>query len=239
MKKKKTTILIASFIVVVLAVLLVFVYFTTNTNWGTLQGKVVDELSQDVVKKLRIVIDGKSDILYISKDYKLTRIPPGKYTFTALAPYYHEIQQEIDIKKGINVFDFTMKGKEIPGLAGIICFSEPTEQGIEVEIRFKNNEGQGISDYPALPLTLEGKLYVRDGDEDNYSRGRKLFDGPMKLFWDPTSYLARNKAVIPWNALDIDTENEKYGLMELILTTPQGTFEDIIENVELTKKEGQ
>jgi len=239
MKKKKTTILISTFILIVLGVLFAFVYFTTRANWGTLQGRVVDEISQDVVKKLHVTIDGKSDILYMSKDFKLTRIPPGKHTFKATAPYYEEIQQEMDIKKGINVLDFTMKGTEIPGLAGIICFSEPTEQGIEVEIRFKNQEGQGISDYPALPLTLEGKLYVRNGDEDNYSRGRKLFDGPMKLFWDPTSYLARNKAIIPCNILEINAENEKYGLMELILTTPQGAFEDVIENVELTKKEGQ
>lgn len=239
MKKKKTTILISTFILIVLGVLFAFVYFTTRANWGTLQGRVVDEISQDVVKKLHVTIDGKSDILYMSKDFKLTRIPPGKHTFKATAPYYEEIQQEMDIKKGINVLDFTMKGTEIPGLAGIICFSEPTEQGIEVEIRFKNHEGQGISDYPALPLTLEGKLYVRNGDEDNYSRGRKLFDGPMKLFWDPTSYLARNKAIIPWNILEINAENEKYGLMELTLTTPQGAFEDVIENVELTKKEGQ
>ena len=239
MKKKKTTILISTFILIALAALLIAVYFSSTTNWGILQGKVVDELSQDVVKKLHITIDGKSDILYMSKDYKITRIPPGKYTFKAEAPYYDGIDREIEVKKGTNVFDFTMKGKEIPGLAGIICFADPTEQGIEVEIRFKNEQGQGISDYPALPLTLEGKLYVREGDENNYSRGRKLFEGPMKLYWDPTSYLARNKAVIPWNTLNINTETEKFGLMELTLTTPQGTFEDIIENVELSKKEDQ
>ena len=44
-----------------------------------------------------------------------------------------------------------MKREGNPGLAGIICFSEPSEQGIEVEIRFKNHEGQEISDYPAPP----------------------------------------------------------------------------------------
>jgi len=239
MKKKKSAVLISSLILIALAVLFIAVYFTSTTNYGILQGKVVDKLSQDAVKKLHLTIDGKSDILHMSKDFRITRIPPGKHTFKAEAPYYEGMNQEIDIKKGVNVFDFSMKGKEIPGLAGIICFADPTEQGIEVEIRFKNEQGQGISDYPAMPLALEGKLYVREGDENNYSRGRKLFEGPMILFWDPTSYLARNKAVIPWNTLDINPDTEKFGLMELILTTPQGTFEDVIENVEFSKKEGQ
>jgi hypothetical protein len=239
MKKKKSTSIVISLIILAVAVLIIAVYFTTTTNYGILQGKVVDEYSQDVVKKLHLTIDGKSDILFMSKDYRITRIPPGKHTFKAEAPYYEGFSQDIGIKKGINVLDFAMKGKEIPGLSGIICFADPTEQGIEVEIRFKNEQGQGISDYPALPLTLEGKLYVREGDENNYNRGRKLFEGPMKLFWDPTSYLARNKAIIPWSTIEINPESEKFGIMELVLTTPQGVFEDTIENVELSKKEGQ
>lgn len=237
MKRNKTTNIILSTIVVLVAVLLTASYFTLQTNQGILQGQVVDELSGDVVRQLQLKIDGKSDILFQSKEYRLTDIPPGTHLFEAKAPYYHPFSQEIEIKRGINYFNFSMRGQEIPDLAGIICFSEPVAEGIQIEIRFKNSEGTGISDYPALPLELEGKLYLREGTEDNYSRGELLFEGPIKLFWDPKSYLARNKGIIPWEEIPVDPANERYGIMELILKTPQGNFEDVIEEVELFKKE--
>ena len=46
------------------------------------------------------------------------------------------------------------EGKEIPDLVGIICFADPVDRGIQIEIRFKNSKGIGISDFPALPLQL-------------------------------------------------------------------------------------
>jgi len=236
-RNKKTTNTIFSAIVILVVVLFVASYFALQTNQGILQGQVTDELSGDIVRQLRIKIDGKSDILFQSKEYRLTDIPPGTHLLEAEAPYYHPFSQEIEIKSGINYFDFSMRGKEIPDLAGIICFSEPVSQGIQIEIRFKNSQGIGISDYPALPLELEGKLYLREGTEDNYSRGDLIFEGPIKLFWDPKSYLSRNKGIISWEEISVDPESEKYGIMELVLKTPQGNFEDVIEEVELFKKE--
>jgi len=232
--KKKVGLSIFLAIVGVVVVLFVVSYFAIRLNYGILQGKVTDHYSQDVVRKLHLTIDGRSDILFQSKDYQFTHLPPGKHTLYAEAPYYHPFSQELEIKRGVNVFDFTMEGKEIPDLAGIICFADPVDRGIQIEIRFKNSKGIGISDFPALPLQLEGKLYVREGeDEDNYSRGRLIFEGPIEIFWDPNAYLSRNKGIITWDKIEIDPEKEKYGIMELVLHTPQGDFEDVIEDVEL------
>ncbi len=229
-------ILVASLLGIVIIFLLVVSYFTTRVPYGILKGKVTDLYSQDVVRKLTLNIGGRSDILFQSKEYRITHLPPGKYTLTAEAPHYHPVTQELEIKRGENVFDFTMEGKEIPGLAGIICFTDPTNRGIEIEIRFKDAQGVGISDFPGLPLQLEGKLYVREGDADNFSRGRPIFSGPIELFWDPKAYLARNKGLIPWSKIQVE-EKEQYGLLELLLHTPQGDFEDTIEDVELKLKE--
>lgn len=218
-------------------ILLLLAYFSTRVPYGILKGKVTDLYSQDVVRKLTLSIGGHSDILFQSKEYRITRIPPGKYTLKAEAPYYHPVTKELEIKRGENVFDFTMEGREIPGLAGIICFADPTDRGIEIEIRFKDAQGVGISDFPGFPLQLEGKLYVREGDAENFSRGRMLFKGPIELFWDSKAYLARNKGLISWDKVQVDKEKEQYGLLELLLRTPQGNFEDVIEDVELVKKE--
>lgn len=231
--KKKVGLSIFLAIVGVVVVLFVVSYFTIRLNYGVLQGKVTDHYSHDVVRRLHLTIDGRSDILFQSKDYQFTHLPPGKHTLRAEAPYYYPFSEELEIKRGVNVFDFTMKGKEIPDLAGIICFADPVDRGIQIEIRFKDSKGVGISDFPALPLQLEGKLYVREGeDEDNYSRGRLIFEGPIELFWDPNAYLSRNKGLISWDKIQIDPEEEKYGIMELVLRTPQGDFEDVIEDVE-------
>ncbi|MGC8778278.1 MAG: hypothetical protein ACP5Q4_06325 [Candidatus Caldatribacteriaceae bacterium] len=237
MRKSKARIVFLSIPGLAVVLLLSLTYFSTRVPYGILKGKVTDLYSQDVVRKLTLSIGGRSDILFQSKDYRITRIPPGKHTLKAEAPYYHPVTQELEIKKGENVFDFTMEGKEIPGLAGIICFADPTDRGIEIEIRFKDAQGVGISDFPGFPLQLEGKLYVREGDADNFSRGRLLFEGPIELFWDPKAYLARNKGLISWDKIQIDREKEQYGLLELLLRTPQGNFEDTIEDVELVKKE--
>jgi len=88
-----------------------------------------------------------------------------------------------------------------------------------------------------MPLQFEGKLYVREGDEENYSRGRLIYEGPIELFWDPKAYLARNKGLIPWEKIQVDREKEKYGLLEVLLRTPQGDFTEFIEDVELQKRE--
>lgn len=237
MKRNRIRVLVLAVVGLAITLFLVSTYLSTRVPYGILRGKVTDLYSQDVVRKLTLKIGERSDILFQSKEYRITRIPPGKYTLHAEAPYYHPLTREIEIKRGENIFDFTMEGKEIPGLAGIICFSDPTDRGIEIEIRFKDNQGVGISDFPGFPLQLEGKLYVREGDNNNFSRGRLIFEGPIPLFWDSKAYLARNKGLISWDKIQIDAQKEPYGLLELLLHTPQGDFEDIIEDVELVKKE--
>ncbi|MGQ9474363.1 MAG: hypothetical protein ACUVQZ_02910 [Candidatus Caldatribacteriaceae bacterium] len=237
MERNRIRILVFTAVGLAIAFLLVLTYLSIRIPYGILKGKVTDLYSQDVVRKLTLKIGERSDTLFQSKEYRITRIQPGKHTLQAEAPYYHPFTQEIEIKKGENVFDFTMEGKEIPGLAGIICFADPTDRGIEIEIRFKDNQGVGISDFPGFPLQLEGKLYVREGDNNNFSRGRCIFEGPIPLFWDSKAYLARNKGLISWDKIQIDAQKEPYGLLELLLHTPQGDFEDTIEDVELVKGE--
>jgi len=81
--KKRVGLSIFLAIVGIVVVLFVISYFTVRLNYGVLQGKVTDYYSQDVVRELHLTIDGRSDILFQSKDYQITHLPPGKHTLQA------------------------------------------------------------------------------------------------------------------------------------------------------------
>jgi hypothetical protein len=85
-------------------------------------------------------------------------------------------------------------------------------------------------------LELEGTLWARIGTEEDYVKGRNIMEGPIELFWDSDAFLARNKAIIPWEKIKIDRETEKLGILELALHTPQGDFSDTIDDVQLYKE---
>ncbi|RLE06788.1 hypothetical protein DRZ78_04090 [Candidatus Aerophobetes bacterium] len=222
---------------VIIAVCLGIFFSIERAKYGEVEGKVVDELSGDAVRGVKIVLDGKSTTHYMSKTYRLTGIKPGSYTLKVTAPNYYDLNKDIFVKKGKNLVDISLKGKEIPDLKGIIIFTEPKNKGIEIEIRFTNSKGEGIVNYPCLPLTLEGKLFTRIGTEKKYIKGKKIFEGPIELFWDSKAYLAKNKAIIPWEKIHIDQKEKKYGILEVTLHTPQGDFKDTSDDVKLFKEE--
>jgi len=229
------TIIIGIVIVVLLAI---FLPRLIGEKYGEVRGKAVDVLSNDPVWKIRIVVDGKSTLKYRypSKTYYLTGIKPGSYTLKATAPNYYDFTKDIQVKRGENIVDIPMKGKEIPDLQGIIVFSEPVEKGVQLEIRFTNSKEEGITEFPCLSLSLEGTLWARIGSEEKYVKGRKIMEGPIELFWDSDAFLAKNKAIIPWGEIKIDRETEKFGIMEVTLHTPQGDFSDTIDDVQLYKE---
>lgn len=204
-----------------------------SEKYGMVKGKIVDALSGDPVWNVNIVLDGKSTTKYMSRTYHLTRIKPGSYTFKAAAPNYYSFSKEIRVKKGENILDVSMKGEKIPDLQGIIVFTDSKEKGIQLEIRFTDSKGEGITKYPCLSLNLEGKLYVRLGTEKNYTRGKVLFSGPIKLSWDSKAFLAKNKGIIPWGKVGKHLEIEKYGILDVVLHTPQGDFKDTVDDVKL------
>lgn len=205
-------------------------------EYGEVKGTIADALSDDALRQAIIVVDGKSTIKFTSTSYSLTEIPPGSHTLKVTAPNYYDFEKPIQVKRGKNLVDIAMRGREIPDLQGIIIFTEPKERGIEIEIRFHDSKKEGIVNYPALPFTLEGALFVREGTEGDYEKGRKLLEGPIEIFWDSEEWLAKNKGIIPWDRIEIDAEKEKYGILQLVLHTPQGDFEDSSTDVKLFRE---
>lgn len=221
----------------VVVVALVVSFNLSSEKYGTVKGNIVDALSGDPVWKVSIVLDGKSTTKYMSRVYRFTGIKPGSYTFKATAPNYYNFSKEIKVKRGENILDVSMKGEKIPDLQGIIVFTESQEKGIQLEIRFTDSKGEGITKFPRLSLNLEGKLYLRLGSEEDYTRGKELFSGSIELFWDSQAFLAKNKGIIPWEKIGEHLEIEKYGILDVVLHTPQGDFEDTVDDVKLYQEE--
>ncbi len=229
--------------IVIIAIFLVIFFNTQSVKYAEIKGEVVDELCKEAVWEVRIVVDDKCITHYLSKTYHLTGIEPGPHTLVATAPNYDEFKKDIQVNKGTNIVNIFMKGKEIPDLNKIRVLTETTDEGLQLEIAFFNSQGKIIERYPCLPLSLKGKLFL-DVGKRNSEKGRKIFEGPIELLWDSQAPLGKNKATIFWDKIDIDINNEEwekkkviilkdYGILDLILYTPQGNFEYSVNRVRL------
>jgi hypothetical protein len=200
---------------------------------GIMLGTVTDALSDDPVYKARISVGGRSTIRYKDKKFRITNLEPGTYTLNVSAPDYESVTREVTVERGGNRVDIVMRGTEISGLDHIIVFSESVKgQGIKLEIRFVNREGKGIDHFPRLPLAMGAKLYEQYGTKGNPYRGRLIYSGPVELFWDRESYLGKNKGILPKEKLGLDSKIDgRYGILDVVLRTTQGDFENTVSNV--------
>jgi hypothetical protein len=199
---------------------------------GIMLGTVTDALSDDPVYKAKISVGGRSTIRYKDKKFRITNLEPGTYTLHVSAPDYESVTREVTVERGGNRVDIIMRGTEIYGLDHIIVFSESVEQGIKLEIRFVNREGKGIEHFPRLPLSMVAKLYEQHGTKENPRRGRLIYSGPVALYWDPESYLGKNRGILPTEKFGSVSKLEGgYGILDVVLHTTQGDFENTVSNV--------
>ncbi|MBW2057225.1 MAG: carboxypeptidase regulatory-like domain-containing protein [Deltaproteobacteria bacterium] len=195
---------------------------------GCIAGTVTDALGGGPVYKARIVVDGRSTIRYRDKNFRITRLKPGSYELKVTAPGYALAQIGVVVGRGTTRVEVPMRGERIPGLDHILVFADSVKnRGIELEIRFVSKDGTGIRHYPRLPVTMDARLCVRLGDERSYARGRLIYSGPVDLYWDQKAVLARNRGIIPKEKLNLDPAVEgTYGVLDVVLHTPQGDFRD-------------
>ncbi len=235
----KKRILYAAIIIVVGIALAIGLSATLSVSkYGIIKGKITDELSGDPIKGVRIRVDGKSTILYHSKYYQFTGIPPGKQNIEVFPPPgWVKFTKTIKVKPGENEVNISLKGDKIPDLTKIICFTESKKRGIIVEIRYVDSKGVGITEFPRLPVKIEVVLWERIGEEDNYVKGNKLFEGTIEHFWDSDAYLAKNKGILSWSEIPIKFEDKKRGIMEIRVHLEQGDFKDTVDDVSLFPEE--
>jgi len=228
-------------VVLVLAIVAVVALAAGWDQYGAITGKVADAMSGDPVYDVYITAGGKSIIRYEDPYYRLSGLSPGTHTLKATAPSYEPVEKKVVVRRGRNVVDLPMVGKEIPGLKSIIAWADPEkDKGILLEIRFVNEKEEGIVHFPRLPISGDGKLFYRIGSKDNYAYGDLLWAGPLEFHWDSKEFLGKNKALIPKEAIlpgmgsaKIAPSEKSYGILEVVLKTPHGNFNDKDWDVQL------
>lgn len=238
MKKSSLYKITGIFVVIAAAVIAGVFILTEQPDYGIIRGNIYDELSGDPVRGVKLVIDGRSTILYHTTRYKLTKIPPGEWTLQASPPSgWLKFEKTVEIKKGENKLDIPLKGDRIPDLSEIICFTESHKDGIIVEIRWVDSKGIGMTEFPRLPIKIDVTLWEKIGEEENFQKGKKLFEGEIQHFWDSSEYLSKNKGKLPWDRIPVNFEDKKYGIMEVRVHLEQGDFKDEIDDVKLFPEE--
>lgn len=231
---RKVSIYIAVTVVAVGALTAGLIITTAIPEYGIVKGKIADELSEDPIRGVKVIVDGKSTILYQSTHYQLTNIPAGEYTLKALPPQgWAEFTRKVKVQPGENRLDVLLKGDKIPDLKRIVCFAESKKEGITLEVRYVNSEGIGITEFPQLPIKIDVTLWEKIGEEGNYERGKKLFEGEIEHFWDSEAHLAKNKGFLPWTKIPVNLEDKKHAVMEIRVHLKQGDFKYIADDVKL------
>jgi hypothetical protein len=215
--------------IVWLAALAVFVMLGGERSpRGTIVGTVTDALSGDAVYGARIVVGGRSTMHHLDRDFRITRLTPGRHTVWVTAPGYEPVAREILVKNGVNSLHISMPGAFIPDLDHILVFTDPIKGvDIGVEIRYVNKAGTGIKHYPRVPISMEAKLYARVGSETDFRRGRLTYSGPVELYWESGSSLAKNRGIISKDKLMVNpTADERYAVLDTTVHLSQGSYQD-------------
>ena len=200
---------------------------------GQIFGTVTDALSGDPIYGVRIIVGGRSTVRYLDQHFKITRLSPGIHELNSSAPGYEKKIMKVDLKRGTNRVDIQLTGREIPDLDHIIVFADSIKAGgIQLEIRFINQQGLGIKHFPRLPLTMDADLFSRLGSRENYERGRLIYSGPVKLSWDSKASLGKYKGMIVKDQLRVNPAIDgRFGILDAVLHTGQGDFADTIADV--------
>ena len=234
MGKRKLSLSVV-FISVLAAIIIAWVFFY-RAHWGIVEGTVVDQLSQGPAWHATIVLDGRSTIKFNSTKFILHKIAPGEHILKVSAPNYLNAAKPITVKPGSNVVHIEMKASGIPGLKGILAFTEPLEKGLQVEIRLTDADGVAITHHPAIECRLEAAVYLRKGEEPHYEKDMVLYKGPLDIYWDKEDSLSRYKGTIPWSKMKTGPEPNQIGMLEATLFTSQGTFTFTNDEIEISQK---
>ena len=79
---------------------------------------------------------------------------------------------------------------------------------------------------------MDANLFSRLGTRENYEKGRLIYSGPVELSWDSRASLGKYKGMIARDKLRVNPATDgRYGILDAVLHTGQGDFEDTIADV--------
>lgn len=191
---------------------------------SSISGQIFDAVSGMPVYGARVTFGNKSINLYLSKEFQLTDLPRGKGTLQVTAPgFYEEVQTFILTGKKMDI-SIPLRGKEVPGLGGVLIWGEWEGDDLRLDIRLTTPEGRGIEYFPALLFDAEVRITENLGTPQAPVGGRLLFDGNPQLYFDPSSKLEKLKCKIQSREIKKPRPGVALGILDFFLHTGQGTF---------------
>ena len=195
-----------------------------DTKVGSLSGQVFDAASGMPVHGVRITYGNRSTTRYLSKEFQLTSLPKGQGILKATAPGYHKAVQKVRINREVTTVSVPLHGKKVPGLGGVLVWGAKEKDGLRQDIRLTTPEGVGIEYFPSLSFRSNVTISENLGTSQIPTRGKHLYEGSPKVFFDYSSKLEKLKCRIPWSEIEEARAGVELGVLDFDLRTEQGTY---------------
>jgi hypothetical protein len=214
----------------------VVLLFIPGRGASFISGEVFDAVNGMPVYGARVTFDGRSTMLYLSKRFRLTSLARGDGVLRVTAPGYFEESRKLTIGgKGTEV-SVPLRGREVPGLGGVLVWSKREGDDLRLDIRLTTAEGVGIEQFPSLPFGAEVRISENLGTLHEPIRGDLLFEGRPKLYLDLSSRLEKLKCKLGWNEIKEPRPGVTFGFLDFVLHTDQGTFRTTRGDIPLGKE---
>jgi len=205
-------------------IILVFLWLFLGQRTSSLSGEVFDAANGMPVYGARVTFGKRTTALYTSKEFRLTSLPKGKGILTVTASGFYEEVRKLTLRGRATEISVPLRGKEVPGLGGILVWSEWEGDDLRLDIRLTTAEGKGIEHFPALSFGAEARLSENLGTPQAPVRGKLLFDGSPRLYLDLSSKLEKLKCKIGLNEITKPRADVDLGVLDFTLHTNQGTL---------------
>lgn len=187
-------------------------------------GEVTDSGNGMAVYGAQVRFGGRSTRLFTAKEFRLTVPDRSPGELTVQAPGYRDESRQVAPRGRVTRVDVALRGREVPGLAGILVWGEWEADALRLDIRLTGRDGSAIEHIPALPFRAEVRIAENRGSTDRPERGTILFEGRPPIAFDPSSRLEKLKCRIGAGEIGRPGEGIDAGVLDFTLRAGQGEF---------------
>jgi len=209
---------------IIFGAIAVFLFRFLGQGTGSISGQIFDAVNGMPVYGARVKFGDRSTTLYTAKEFRLTSLPRRSGILTVTAPGFYEEVRKLTLKVRRMEISVPLRGKEVPGLGGVLVWGEWEGDDLRLDIRLTTAEGRGIEHFPALPFGAEVRISENLGTPQVPIRGQLLFDGRPGLYLDLASKLEKLKCKIRSNEIKAPRTGVILGVLDFTLHTEQGIF---------------
>jgi len=200
-------------------------FYTIQAGSTTvIAGDVFDAANGMPVFDATISVGNRTTKTFLLKKFRLTSIPAGKVQLTVSAPMYETARIELDISKKNISLDIPLRGEKIEGLTGVLVWAVILEEGLYLDIRLTNENGETMIHFPSMPLKADVRIYENIGTQESPKRGKTLYEGQPAILDEPSKGLKRLKCIIPLNEIAKSRLKEMSAILDFTVLVQNDTL---------------